>query len=292
MYYEAVVKLNVGGVVYTTSKSTLLSCEGMLEKMFNGSLSNTKIDGAYFIDRDGHLFRYVLEYLRNRSVQLPDSHQVRQRLLQEANFFSLGGLCEELQVKLLQREALTAPADSKPSELKWWQLAAEGLEVRVEVFVERFMCSEEACKCGAGQKIEISALEGLAFFDLELSYPRREQRPDWTSPSAALRITLQQSPEQAREDSLKRALTQLRSALVASEVSEQSAEEIVSEATSPVRNVLNEIAQHPELVYLDCFARADEYKVGDRFDVGTQYVHYAKCVKMTFASDTQRCEQA
>ncbi|CAJ1405995.1 unnamed protein product [Effrenium voratum] len=265
---EAVVKLNVGGVVYTTSKSTLLSCEGMLEKMFNGSLSNTKIDGAYFIDRDGHLFRYVLEYLRNRSVQLPDSHQVRQRLLQEANFFSLGGLCEELQVKLLQRE------------------------VRVEVFVERFMCSEEACKCGAGQKIEISALEGLAFFDLELSYPRREQRPDWTSPSAALRITLQQSPEQAREDSLKRALTQLRSALVASEVSEQSAEEIVSEATSPVRNVLNEIAQHPELVYLDCFARADEYKVGDRFDVGTQYVHYAKCVKMTFASDTQRCEQA
>ena len=32
------------------------------------------------------------------------------------------------------------------------------------------------------------------------------------------------------------------------------------QATSPVRNVLNEIAQHPELVYLDCFARADEYK--------------------------------
>lgn len=28
---------------------------------FNGSFSSTKVDGAYFIDRDGHLFRYVLE---------------------------------------------------------------------------------------------------------------------------------------------------------------------------------------------------------------------------------------
>ena len=28
---------------------------------FNGSFSSTKVDGAYFIDRDGQLFRYVLE---------------------------------------------------------------------------------------------------------------------------------------------------------------------------------------------------------------------------------------
>lgn len=28
---------------------------------FNGTYSSTKIDGAYFIDRDGQLFRYVLE---------------------------------------------------------------------------------------------------------------------------------------------------------------------------------------------------------------------------------------
>ena len=54
------------------------------------------------------------------------------------------------------------------------------------------------------REVEVSALEGLAFFDCELAYPRREHRPAWTTPSASLLVALQ--PEEASK-ALKRSLS-------------------------------------------------------------------------------------
>ena len=53
------VKLNVGGVVYKTSVSTLRSQpNSMLAAMFSDLFElQPEEDGAYFIDRDGDLFR-------------------------------------------------------------------------------------------------------------------------------------------------------------------------------------------------------------------------------------------
>jgi len=61
------VKLDVGGTIYHSSRTTLTSMPGsMLEAWFSGrhALEEDE-DGRVFIDRDGGTFKLVLEYLRS-----------------------------------------------------------------------------------------------------------------------------------------------------------------------------------------------------------------------------------
>ena len=47
---------------------------------------------SYFIDRDGKFFRYILNYLRDGSVELPqDDEYLLRNLLREAEFFGIDG---------------------------------------------------------------------------------------------------------------------------------------------------------------------------------------------------------
>jgi hypothetical protein len=93
------VKLDVGGVHFTTSLTTLMTePDSMLAAMFSGRHELEKDDdGRVFIDRDGELFKYVLQYLRERELdlfQLPSG--VKQRLKREAAFYCLPKLEEKL----------------------------------------------------------------------------------------------------------------------------------------------------------------------------------------------------
>lgn len=45
--------------------------------------------GRYFIDRDGALFRYVIDYLRCGQLVLPESFRERSRLRHEAEFYTV-----------------------------------------------------------------------------------------------------------------------------------------------------------------------------------------------------------
>lgn len=48
--------------------------------------------GAYFLDRDGAPFLYILNYLRDGDdAVLPHSEEMRVRLLQEAKYFQVTG---------------------------------------------------------------------------------------------------------------------------------------------------------------------------------------------------------
>lgn len=108
--FPEVVELNVGGQVYFTRHSTLVGTpHSLLWKMFtpkrdtaNDLAKDSK--GRFFIDRDGFLFRYILDYLRDKQVVLPDHFPEKGRLKREAEYFQLPDL-----VKLL------TPDDSKQS---------------------------------------------------------------------------------------------------------------------------------------------------------------------------------
>ncbi|CAK6956376.1 BTB/POZ domain-containing protein KCTD16-like [Scomber scombrus] len=97
-----VIELNVGGQVYYTRHATLTSFpNSFLGKLFSnkkGSSNDLSRDlrGRYFIDRDGFLFRYVLDYLRDKQVVLPDHFPERGRLKREAEYFQLPELAKLL----------------------------------------------------------------------------------------------------------------------------------------------------------------------------------------------------
>lgn len=91
---NSIVELNVGGVVYTTTSTTLKG--GDETSVLKTSLDNFLRDSSnrVFIDRDGALFRYVLDYLRTRTLILPENFAERRRLKAEADYYKLPALAK------------------------------------------------------------------------------------------------------------------------------------------------------------------------------------------------------
>ena len=79
VHFASTIKLNVGGQHFTTSLQTLTKDTGsMLHAMFSGRFdAKPGEDGSYFIDRDGTHFR--------------------EELLEEAEFYQIHGILEELR---------------------------------------------------------------------------------------------------------------------------------------------------------------------------------------------------
>ncbi|KAJ3607597.1 hypothetical protein NHX12_024648 [Muraenolepis orangiensis] len=102
------VSLNVGGELYTTTLDTLTRCrDSMLGAMFGGRIPPPRDGrGNVFIDRDGKMFRHILNYLRSGALDLPDSSAYYAELpllRREADFFQIRPLLEEIA----RREAST-----------------------------------------------------------------------------------------------------------------------------------------------------------------------------------------
>jgi len=91
---QGIVKLNIGGTLFTTSVSTLTKLPGSLfEAMFSGRYEMPKDDqGAVFLDRDGTHFRLILNYLLDGVLPPNMSEDVRHALLIEANYYQLASL--------------------------------------------------------------------------------------------------------------------------------------------------------------------------------------------------------
>jgi hypothetical protein len=67
-----IVRLNVGGTQYDVSRDTLARCEGsMLASLVSKQWNEGNTNKPIFIDRNGLLFQYVLDYLRNNQLHLP-----------------------------------------------------------------------------------------------------------------------------------------------------------------------------------------------------------------------------
>ncbi|GAX22423.1 hypothetical protein FisN_14Hu037 [Fistulifera solaris] len=67
-----IVRLNVGGTRYDVSRDTLARCEGsMLASLISKQWKEGNLNEPIFIDRNGRLFEYILDYLRTNEVHLP-----------------------------------------------------------------------------------------------------------------------------------------------------------------------------------------------------------------------------
>ena len=93
VHFKKHVKLNVGGQVYKTSVETLVKDpDSMLAAMFSKrfDVKPDEDDEAYFIDRDGTHFRYILNYLRTGQLIYPKENKVlAKELYLEAKFYQI-----------------------------------------------------------------------------------------------------------------------------------------------------------------------------------------------------------
>ncbi|XP_072172547.1 uncharacterized protein [Diadema setosum] len=93
------VGLNVGGKIYETSETTLTrQPESFFTTLLSGSVPSARDDqGNYRIDRDGKIFRYVLNYLRDNELILPEGFNELTLLEREADFYQLESLKADIQ---------------------------------------------------------------------------------------------------------------------------------------------------------------------------------------------------
>jgi len=89
------VKLNVGGQVFFTSKTTLLNGEpeSMLAKMFRPGSGfqpgATDSQGSFFIDQDPSYFGPILNYFANRKSYSGSKRQSQSYILLSADLFKI-----------------------------------------------------------------------------------------------------------------------------------------------------------------------------------------------------------
>ncbi|KAJ8041241.1 BTB/POZ domain-containing protein kctd15-like [Holothuria leucospilota] len=117
--YSAPVHIDVGGQIYTSSLDTLTRFpDSKLSKLFNGTIPIVldSLKQHYFIDRDGHMFRHVLNFLRTSRLILPDSFTEMEALYEEAQYYELSPMVE--QIEQLKNSLKTQKEKQSPPAVK------------------------------------------------------------------------------------------------------------------------------------------------------------------------------
>jgi len=65
-----------------------------LAKLFNGSIPIVldSLKQHYFIDRDGEMFRHILNFMRNNKLHISPHFSHVELLLEEARYFDIQGM--------------------------------------------------------------------------------------------------------------------------------------------------------------------------------------------------------
>uniref|UniRef100_A0A0K0DE43 BTB domain-containing protein n=1 Tax=Angiostrongylus cantonensis TaxID=6313 RepID=A0A0K0DE43_ANGCA len=83
----SMISLDVEGVLFKTSMSTLTSVKGSyFEQLLQNNDWKKKLDtqGNLFVDRDSTIFPLILNYLRDGNIPLPKDEYYLERILREA----------------------------------------------------------------------------------------------------------------------------------------------------------------------------------------------------------------
>ncbi|KAE8627162.1 hypothetical protein XENTR_v10006890 [Xenopus tropicalis] len=163
MSNQELVTLNVGGMKFSTLSATLRRFpDSRLARMLDNADREIRIiNGHYFIDRDGSLFSYILDYVRTSQLSLPSGFSEFERLQREAEFYQLLSLAD-----LLSQDTLYRP--------------------RVEILEVRFLLQETHAFfrlfCSSSTTIEMMADRILMFAEQPMgsqgwSFPFSAQKP-------------------------------------------------------------------------------------------------------------------
>jgi len=110
------VKLNVGGTMFMTTKTTL--CKDPKSFLYricqeDSDLHSEKDEvGAYMIDRDPAYFAPVLNYLRHGKLVL-NKNMVEEGALEEAEFYNITDLIKLLKERISARDNLCGTSNGK-----------------------------------------------------------------------------------------------------------------------------------------------------------------------------------
>uniref|UniRef100_A0A8C2VAW9 Potassium channel tetramerization domain containing 1 n=1 Tax=Chinchilla lanigera TaxID=34839 RepID=A0A8C2VAW9_CHILA len=97
---NAPVHIDVGGHMYTSSLATLTKYpESRIGRLFDGTepIVLDSLKQHYFIDRDGQMFRYILNFLRTSKLLIPDDFKDYTLLYEEAKYFQLQPMLLEME---------------------------------------------------------------------------------------------------------------------------------------------------------------------------------------------------
>ncbi|KAJ9461734.1 hypothetical protein DIPPA_19485 [Diplonema papillatum] len=126
---DTVTEFNVGGMLYQTTVATCSSYPGVLKDIVDGvAMPQRDSAGRVFIDADGPLFKFVLDFLRHGYFSIPHNfshyaglHQTIEHLLPSIPFDQypqpLEGHTPQYQPDALNPTAFTA--QTPPSKLSW-----------------------------------------------------------------------------------------------------------------------------------------------------------------------------
>uniref|UniRef100_A0A3Q3X532 BTB domain-containing protein n=1 Tax=Mola mola TaxID=94237 RepID=A0A3Q3X532_MOLML len=128
--FSEIIELNVGGQVYVTRHKTLVAVpDSLLWNMFSQTSPRELArdsKGRFFLDRDGFLFRYILDYLRDLNLVLPDYFPEKSRLQREADFFQLRDLAKRLSPRVSKDNSIGEEVVQSDAEEGALQCASSG----------------------------------------------------------------------------------------------------------------------------------------------------------------------
>ncbi len=91
--WSQVININVGGVNYTCQRKTFLDYQDnpIFAQVVKDSGKRAE-DGSLVIDRDGQSFRHVLNFMRTKTLSVPDNYDEWELLLDDSRFYGIRAL--------------------------------------------------------------------------------------------------------------------------------------------------------------------------------------------------------
>ena len=140
-----VVQLNVGGMAYTCLRQTLLEfgSSGVIKSILECRGRKSE-DGSLVVDRDGTTFRHVLNFMRMKTLILPDKFDEWDLLLDDSRYFELK-LLEESILGHYEYQKRTFRRNLPPSlTLQWVSSNASQRVINLSVALPSFVLDAKA----------------------------------------------------------------------------------------------------------------------------------------------------